>query len=199
MNDETRKAILRIFGKNRGYASTGEILAQGIHHTYIAELEKDGTIRKVKRGLYALSSHTPDSSLSEALSIVSGGVVCLASALAFHELTTFQPLSTEIAIERKRKVVLPDFPPIRLVYFSKDRFTTGISTAKAGTKNIRVYDMEKTLCDVVFYRNKIGLDIVKEALRNYLRETGRNISKLLATADKLREGNLIRNYLEVMM
>jgi predicted transcriptional regulator of viral defense system len=199
MKDEIRNRIIYIFEQNNGYGSTGEIQAHGIHNAYLTELEKEGTIRKVKQGLYVLSSHTPDSSLVEALRIVPGGVVCLSSALAFHHLTTFQPLSIEIAIERKRKIVLPDFPPIRLVYFSKDRFETGVTMGKAGGKKIRVYDKEKTICDVVFYRNKIGLDIVKEALRNYLRETGRDIAKLLSTADRLREGNMIRNYLEVLV
>ena len=199
MQDNIRKRIIHLFEQNHGYSSTGDIQKQGIHNTYLAELEQEGSIRKVKQGLYVLTNHTPDSSLAEALKIVSGGVVCLASALAFHKLTTFQPLSVEIAIERKRKVVLPEYPPIRLVYFSKDRLVTGISHEKIVNDEIRVYDKEKALCDIVFYRNKIGLDIVKESLRNYLRERGRNISKLLATADKLREGTLIRSYLEVIV
>lgn len=199
MKDEIRKRIIHVFKQNHGYGSTGDIHEQGIHNTYLAELEHDGTIRKVKHGLYVLSVHTPDSSLVEALRIVSGGVVCLTSALAFHHLTAFQPLSVEIAIERKRKVVLPEYPPIRLVYFSKDRLETGISNEKIASEHIRVYDREKSLCDAIFYRNKIGLDIIKETLGNYLRRPGRNISKLLATADRFRVGNLIRSYLEVMI
>lgn len=199
MKEEIRKKILYIFEQNHGYSSTSEIQAQGIHNTYLTELEQEGTIRKAKRGLYVLSNHEPGSSLIEALRLVPGGVICLNSALAFYHLTTFQPLSVEIAIEHKRKIVLPEHPPIRLVYFSKERFETGISFQRIETEEIRVYEKEKTLCDVVYYRHKIGIDIVKEALRNYTSEPGKNLQKLLATADELRVGGMIRRYLEVLV
>jgi len=199
MKDEIRKKILYIFGQNHGYSSTSEIQDKGIHNTYLAELEQEGTIRKAKRGLYVLSNLEPGSSLIEALRIVPGGVICLNSALAFYHLSTFQPLSVELAIEHKRKIVLPEHPLIRLVYFSKERFETGISFQKIEAEEIRIYDKEKTLCDAVFYRNKIGIDIVKEALRNYTREPGRNLQKLLETADELRVGSMIRRYLEILV
>jgi hypothetical protein len=83
----------------------------------------------------------------------------------------------ELAIEHKRKIVLPEHPLIRLIYFSKNRFETGISFQRIEAEEIRIYDKEKTLCDAVYYRNKIGIDIVKEALRNYTREPGKNLQK----------------------
>ncbi len=199
MKDEIRKRIMLIFTENHGYVSTGEIQEQGIHNTYLAELEKEGTIRKVKRGLYVLTNHEPRSSLIEAICLVTDGVICLNSALAFYHLTTFQPLAVEIAIEHKRKIVLPSHPPIHLVYFGKKRFEIGISFQKINDGKIRIYNKEKTLCDAVYYRHKIGIDIVKEALRNYIREPIKNLPKLIETADVLRVGNMIRRYLEVLV
>jgi predicted transcriptional regulator of viral defense system len=199
MNDELRKKILYIFEQNHGYCFTGEIRNQGIHNTYLAELEKEGTIKKAKRGLYFLTTLEPESSLIEALRRVPGGVICLTSALAFFHLTTLQPLSIDIAIEHKRKIVMPEYPRIRLLYFSKKRFEAGIVIQKIEDQEIRIYNREKTLCDVVFYRHKIGIDIVKEALQNYTREPGKNLAQLLRMAKELRVEKVIRRYLEVLV
>jgi predicted transcriptional regulator of viral defense system len=199
MNDELRKKILYIFEQNHGYSSTGEVREQGIHNTYLIELEKEGIIKKAKRGLYVLAGKEPESGLIEAMRLVPGGVVCLTSALSFFHLTTIEPLSIYIAIEHKRKIVLPEYPPIRLIYFTDKRFKTGIFIHKIDSQEIRLYNKEKTLCDAVFYRHKIGIDIVKEALQNYTREQGKNIKKLLDLAKTLRVEKVIRQYLEVLV
>jgi predicted transcriptional regulator of viral defense system len=199
MTSQSREKILHIFNQNHGYSTTGAIMEQGIHNSYLTELENEGLIKKIKRGLYILTDREPESGLVDASRLIPGGVICLTSALAFYDLTTVEPLSTDIAIAHKRKIVIPEYPPIHLVYFTKNRFETGISARTVEGRIIQVYDREKTLCDAVFYRHKIGIDIVKESLQNYIRAPGKNIQRLLSLAATLRVEKSIRNYLEVLL
>ncbi len=199
MNDEIRKKIIYIFKQNHGYSSTGEIKQQGIHNTYLTDLENEGVIKKVKRGLYVMNDYETQSGLVEAIKLVPRGVVCLTSALSFYQLTTFEPLAFDIAIEHRRKIVLPDYPPIRLLYFTQKRFEIGRVIKTIEDQEILIYEKEKTLCDAVYYRNKIGIDIVKEVLQNYIRQPGKNIQKLLEYASELRVERIIQQYLEVLV
>jgi predicted transcriptional regulator of viral defense system len=183
MKDEIRNKIISIFIDNHGYSSTGEITDAGIHHKYLHILEDEGTIEKVKRGLYVLANQRNESAFIDIANIVPKGIICLASALSYYELTTYEPLETEIAIDNKRKIVLPETPPIHLYYFSK----------------IKIYDKEKTICDLIFYRNKIGKDIMREVLSNYTRMKNKNISKLFEYAKKLRNNHQLKQYMEVLI
>lgn len=131
--------------------------------------------------------------------IVPNGVICLASALSFYQLTTYEPLSTEITVRNKRKIVLPKNPPIHLYYFTKTRYETGISIQKIYGREIKIYDKEKTICDLVFYRNKIGKNIVHEVLSMYVKSRDKNIFKLFNYARKLRVCKQIQQYMEILV
>ncbi|MBN2050733.1 MAG: type IV toxin-antitoxin system AbiEi family antitoxin domain-containing protein [Spirochaetales bacterium] len=200
MKPEIRTTILDIFMKNSGYARTKEILDQGIHNIYLKELEKEGIIQKVKHGLYSLTDHENYNSMHEALLAVSNAIICMGSALAYYDLTTWNPTEVHLAIRHGRKIVLPVYPPIQLYHFSGKFFETGQTTiALESGHRIRIYDKEKTICDIVRYRNRIGIDIMKEALNEYVKQKDINLNKLYTYAGDLNIRSVLDTYLEVLI
>lgn len=109
------------------------------------------------------------------------------------------PSATCIAIEAKRKVRLPDYPPIDLFYWKKENLEFGIIKKSISGYDVLITDMERTVCDAVKYRNKIGLDVCGEVIDNYLKKENRNISLLHGYAQKLRVKNIMTTYLETRL
>ncbi|MCF7945155.1 MAG: type IV toxin-antitoxin system AbiEi family antitoxin domain-containing protein [Spirochaetia bacterium] len=203
MKQTTRDKILKIFSEQSGYVRTKDIKAHGMHHIHLQELQDDGTIRKIKHGLYCLSD-LPDysqySSLKEALFTIPNGVICLGTALSYYGLITWDPPEIHVAIPKSRKVKLPVYPPIRIYYFSGVFYSTGImnETIDSG-ETIQIYDKEKTICDIIRYRNQIGIDIMKEALEEYLKRDDRSLNILHSYAKELRIRSILDKYLEVLL
>jgi predicted transcriptional regulator of viral defense system len=200
MKQNTRDKILDIFRQQSGYARTMDIKEKGIHHSHLKELQEDGTIIKVKHGLFSLTENDHYSSLIESQLSIPDGIICLGTALSFYDFTTWDPSETHIAIPKSRKVTLPDYPPIKLFYFSGEFYKMGIITEKLETgKTINIYDKEKTICDVIRYRNKIGIDIMKEALGEYIKSRDKNLNKLNTYAKDLKISSVLHQYLEVLL
>ena len=109
------------------------------------------------------------------------------------------PSATCIAIEAKRKVCVPDYPPIDLYYWKKENLEFGIIKKSISGYDVLITDMERTVCDAVKYRNKIGLDVCGEVIDNYLKKENRNISLLHEYAQKLRVKNILTTYLETRL
>ncbi|MCB0649987.1 MAG: type IV toxin-antitoxin system AbiEi family antitoxin domain-containing protein [Saprospiraceae bacterium] len=191
--------ILEIFHQNKGYARTKDVLEAGVHHHYLDMLVQKGKVVKIKRGLYRLVSVSVDDELEEVSHIVPDGVVCLFSAWNFYQLSDFVPPEYHIAIEKTHKVALPDYPPIKIYYWSEKYWSIGITEARVGNTIVKIYDKEKSVCDAIRYRNKIGKDVEKEVLKNYLKEKSRNIDKLLRFARLLRVEEQIKTYLSILL
>jgi len=184
--------VKRQFARGSGFARTKELAAAGFSSAFIARLAREGDIVRVKRGLYRWHQGESPGSLIEACRIVPGGVVCLLSALSVYEVGTKVPREIHLAIPRKaRTPLLPLYPPIRLAYFSDLQYQIGITAVKYNGVDVPIYDLEKTICDCARYRNKIGYDVFREAVTEYLRQPGRNIDKLLDYAQKLRVWSII--------
>ena len=167
---------------------------------YLRELQDDGTIIKVKRGLFTLSENDQYNSLREAQISIPGGVICLGTALSYYNLTTWDPPEIQIAIIRGRKIKLPEYPPIQLCSFSGVYYCKGIVTVDIDQGNsIQIYDREKTICDIIRYRNRIGVDIMKEALGEYIRCKEKDLNKLNSYAKELKISTVLNNYLEVLI
>ena len=196
---ETEKEILEVFGHNKGYARTKDILDAGLHHHYLDLLVEKGEVIKIKRGLYRLATVSIDDELEEVSRIVPEGVVCLFSAWNYYQLSDFVPPEYHIAIEKSRKVALPDYPPIKIYYWSEKYWSIGIAQAQIGNTRVNIYEKEKSVCDAVRFRNKIGKDVEKEVLKNYLQERGRNIEKLLRFARLLRVEDQMKTYLSILL
>jgi predicted transcriptional regulator of viral defense system len=131
--------------------------------------------------------------------IVPNGVLCLFSAWFYYELTTTIPHSYYIAIEKKRKIVLPDYPPIVLYYWQKNQYDLGISTYTKDGISIKIYDIEKSVCDAVKFRNKVGMDIAIEVVRNYVRRKDRNFDKITKYARQMRIETIMQNMIMPML
>ncbi len=182
-----------------GYSRTAAIVKAGLSSLDIAELARSQAIVPIKRGLFRWHETESSSSLAEASRIVPEGIVCLLSAVSYHELGTRVPWNTSLAIPMKaRKPVLPEYPPIQLFYFSPLQYETGIMTVQVDDTDVRMYDPEKTLCDCARYRNKIGMDVFREAVAEYMRRPGRDIDKLLTYSRKLRIQSVIQRFAEAL-
>lgn len=157
---------------------------------------QSGELVKLKNGLYI----EPDNlavTIPDIGKIVPGGVLCLYSAWSYYELSTQIPTATFIAIERSRKVIVPDYPPISLCFWTKKYCTTGVNSVKVEGYEVRIFDLEKSVCDAIRFRTKVGIDVCAEVLKNYLLRRDRNITRLMEYAKNLRVYNTLKTYLEV--
>ncbi len=202
MNDEIRRKIKLIFDRQKGFAKTRDIISEGYSNYYIRKLEKVGDIVKIKQGLYRHSEfelHQHDE-LVEVNKIIPNGIICLLSALSFYEFTTYNPGEYQLAIYRRaKKPVLPDYPPVKIFYFSEKQYEYGIEEIEIDGYKVRIYSKEKTICDIIRYRKKIGIDLMKEGLHNYLRQSDKNITKLVSCAEEMRIKTVLLKYLEVLL
>ena len=159
---------------------------------------KEGTLVRIRKGIYASPSALANT-IIDVERIVPYGVLCLYSAFAHYGLSTQVPAATCIAIDAKRKVCLPEFPPIDLYYWKKENLTLGVIQKEISTYSVRITDLERTVCDAVKYRNKIGLDVCGEVLDSYLKKENRNISLLHEYARQLRIESILTKYLETRL
>lgn len=197
--DENNKQILEIFGRNKGYARTKDIRDAGLHHYYLDRLVKEGQLVKIKRGLYRLDSVNVDDELEEVCQIISDGVICLFSAWNYYQLSDFVPPEYHMAIKKSQKIVLPVYPPIKLYYWTEKYWGIGITETIVGNTTVKIYEKEKSVCDAIRFRNKIGRDVEKEVLKNYLKEKDRNIDKLIRFARLLRVEEQMKTYLSILL
>lgn len=155
-----------------------------------------GDIVRLRHGVYAEPSAMLNTMI-DVERIVPGGIVCLYSAWMHHRLCTTVPPAFCIAIEAKRKVVLPEELPINLYYWKKENLEFGIEQKEISGFQVRMTDLERSVCDAVKYRNKVGLDVCAEVIRSYARLKERNLSRLSEYAQKLRLTKVMNNYLEI--
>jgi len=159
----------------------------------------NNSVSRVKRGLYRLNDFDQDTSFIEVSHIVPCGVFCMFSAWFYYGLTTTIPHENHIAITQNKKMLLPDYPPIKLYYLSEGFHQLGITQICIGNQNVKIYDLEKSVCDAVRFRNKVGLDIAIEVLKNYVNRKDRNFDKLAKYARPLRIEKIMQNMIMPML
>ncbi|MCY2924181.1 MAG: type IV toxin-antitoxin system AbiEi family antitoxin domain-containing protein [Planctomycetota bacterium] len=191
----------RVFQTHGGILRTREAMAAGIHPRTLYGMRETGTIEAVARGVFRLADLPPlsEPDLVAAAIRVPRGVVCLISALAFHEMTTQVPHEIHLALPRTARNPEMAYPPLRIYRFAGVAFEAGIETHKVDAVALRVYSPEKTLADCFKYRNKIGLDVAVEALRFYRRRPKASIKQVLHYAAICRVERVIRPYLEAVL
>jgi predicted transcriptional regulator of viral defense system len=192
------KKAKEIFHDRGGALKTGEALSAGIHPRTLYEMHESGILEKLSRGLYRLTDLPPLGNpdlVSVALRVPSG-VICLISALAYHEITTQLPHEIYLALGRGAEPPRLGHPPIRIFWFSGEAFTGGIETHTVEGVPVRVYSPDKTIADCFKYRNKIGLDVAIEALRDGLQKRKCTVDDLWHYARVCRVSNVLRPYLE---
>ncbi len=157
-----------------------------------------GSINRIGRGLYATDEALANT-IYDVDKLIPGGIVCAFTAWAFYGLTTQIPTTLCVAVARGRKITLPDYPPITLYHQSAQQLQIGKSIAAINGKEIEIFDMERSVCDAIKYRNKIGMDVCSEILKAYLKKPERNLNKLSQYARKLRVGTSLHKYLEILL
>jgi len=164
-------------------------------------MHTSGALEKLSRGLYRLTEfprlNNPD--LVSIAARVPDSVVCLISALAFHEITSQVPHEVYIAIPRGTEPPRLAYPPTRIFWFDRRAFTAGIEKHKLDGIPVRVYGPEKTIADCFKYRNKIGLDTALEALKLYREKKPLRVNELMKYATICRVQRIIRPYLEALL
>lgn len=187
--------------ENKKFITTTDLKDMGYSYYKIGKLEKNGLLRRVNRSTYENLSYKGDENdFFSAEAFVPNGVICLMSAARYYELTNFLPDTVDVAIERKKKVTtLPDWPEIKIFYFDPVRMDLGVTEVREGDNVFHIFDIEKTVVDTIYYRNKIGIEETSEVLKNYLKRRDRQIDRLYAYAKRLRCEKAVRTYLEVLV
>jgi predicted transcriptional regulator of viral defense system len=192
--------IRKIFIDNHGIMRSSEARKQGIHPQTLSRMLDEGHLIREERGLYRLSDiqYSGDSDLIQIAKLVPRGVICLTSSLSFHQLTTYIPRAIWVALHQEMKKPKLSHPPIEVVWLSGDAYSSGIQEHKLDGVTVSIYSPEKTVADCFKFRNKIGLDIAIEALREYLKQPNRDLNLLIRYARVDRVRNVIEPYLRAL-
>jgi predicted transcriptional regulator of viral defense system len=184
--------------RNQGLIRPRDLAPLGIPRVSLTRAVRRGQLERIGRGLYGLPGRPVSAHgvLAEVASRVPKGVVCLLSALRFHGLTTQAPFEVWLAIENKAIAPKLDYPPLRIVRFSGAAFTEGVEEHVVDGVTVRVTGVAKTVADCFKYRNKIGLDVALEALREAWREKRMTSEDLWRYAKVCRVANVMRPYMD---
>lgn len=184
--------------RSQGLIRPCDLVPMGIPRISLSRAVRRGQLERVGRGLYGLPGRevSAHGSLAEVARRVPKGVVCLLSALRFHGMTTQAPFEVWLAIENKSLAPKLDYPPLRIVRFSGAALTEGIEEHVVDGVTIRVTGVAKTVADCFKYRNKIGLDVAMEALREAWNEKRMTSDDIWRYAKICRVANVMRPYLE---
>jgi len=190
-----------IFKQKGGVLKTSEILNAGIHPSTLYSLLKNGKLERISRGIYRLIDSPPllNPDLILIAKRIPKGVICLLSALSFHDITTHIPHEIHVALSFGAEEPRLEYPPIRTFRFSNRAFTEGIQIHRIDRTKIKVYSPEKTLADCFKFRNTIGLDTAIEALKLYRDRRDMKIDEIMHFATICRVTKIMRPYLEALL
>jgi len=189
------------FRKEGGVLRTTEAIRAGISPRDLYSMRDEGVVDSLSRGIYRLASMPPLSN-PDLVSVslrAPHGVICLISALAFHELTTQIPHEVYVAIDRFTRPPRVDYPPVRVFKFSGEAFTEGVEIHRIDGFQVKIYSPEKTVADCFKFRNKIGSDTAIEALKFYCKRKRKDIDALMRYARICRVDKIISPYLEALL
>jgi predicted transcriptional regulator of viral defense system len=190
----------KIFNDHHGILRTQQAIRLGIAPRTLYQMRAAGIILRESRGLYRLADAEPGaySDLVQVALSIPKGVVCLISALAFYDLTTQIPHQVYVALPIHAEKPRLEYPPMRLFWLSQKTYSAGIETHELDGIAVRIFALEKTIADCFKFRNKVGLDVAVEALRDYRKRADFNIAALLHYARIDRVERVIKPYLEAL-
>jgi len=196
---EPLQKIMQYVGKH-GIVRPRDIEAIGLPREYLIRLYRQGRLHRSGRGIYTVpdANVTERHSYAEVAKRVPEAVICLLSALAFHEITTQSPASVWIALRQGARRPVLTSPSLRIVRLSGPSLTEGIENHQIEGVPVRVYSAAKTVADCFKFRNKIGLDVAIEALKDCLRQKKASVNEIYRYAKVCRVSNVIRPYMEAL-
>ena len=197
MTQTTAQQVLQIVRDN-GMVRARDLAVRGLSPTHLQRLYEQGLLLRSGRGIY-LPVEAPldaNATLAAVALRVPAGVVCLLSALQFHHLTTQLPHQVWVALPLRANTPSLDYPPVRVVHLSGEALSAGIEEHQIGSTIVRVYSPAKTVADCFKFRNKSGLDVALEALRDCWTKRRATSDELWHYATLCRVANVMRPYLE---
>ena len=191
-------SALDIIHKLGGTISTSQALKSGVHPRDLYKLRDDGSLVALSRGVYRIAEigFTANPDLVAVACRAPDAVICLVSALSYHNLTTQIPYEISVAVAYGASVPTIDYPPVKVHRFKGEAFGAGIEEHALDGTYIRVYDQEKTLADCFKFRGQLGMEIVLEALKLYWERQKPDLGKLLKYAKVCRIEKTFTPYLE---
>ena len=186
---------------DRHFLAVSDLLSAGFSYYKINKLVAEGKLIKLNNKMYENTAYSGEvSDFSVVSAYAPKGILCMMTAVRYYALTTYLPDSVDIAIERNMKIsTMPEWPSINIWYFPEKRYNTGIVRIADAAGEYRIYDIEKTVIEILYYRNKVGIEETKEVLRNYLARPDRDLIRLRRYADTLGCKNILGTYLEVLL
>ena len=181
-----------------------ELKSSGLSYYKIQQLQQQGVLKRLNKTRFENLTYQGDKidqlDFYYASAFIPKGVICLLSAAAYYGFSTYRPPSVDVAVARNANVTtLPDWPQLHLWYFQAKRLYAGIQTITDNGDSFFIYNPEKTVADIVYYRERIGIEETREVLRSYLTSQDIHLNQLLHYADELRCGAVMRKYLEVLV
>ena len=201
MSDSRSNTIIALATRQAGVVSTKDVEQVGIPRVYLSRLCEQGMLRRISHGLYTL----PEPDASEYLSLIEvskrvpKAVICLISALSFHEITTQIPHEVWIAVPRRGWRPAFPYPPLNVSSVSIQAYSFGVQTRELHGVPVNIYSPAKTVADCFKFRSKVGLDVAIEALKESWRQRKVNMDDLVEAAEICRVSKVIRPYLEAIV
>jgi len=200
MTEDRYKRALEVFRQHGGTLRTGDALALGIHPRILYRMRDDRVLEQISRGVFRLAS-LPGLSHPDLVTValrIPRGVVCLVSALAYHDATSEVPHEVQIALPRRTKAPKLDYPPLRVFWFSDAALSEGVATVVLDGIEVRIFDLPKTVVDFFRFRNKLGLDVAIEALGQAIRRKGVQPAEVLHYARVCHVERVMLPYIEAI-
>ena len=195
------KQIVQFMKVHSGYASMNEFKKAGIHTRKVREAVEKEILIKIKPGLYKLRDFQRDEyeGFVDVHTANDSAIICLGSALTYHELTTFNPSRIDVAVPNNTDKFELNYPPINVYYFRENMYMAGIGVVERSYGNFKVYSKPKTVCDMFRYRNKLGEDLALEGLQNYLNRSDSNLNELSKFMRICRVKTVMEPYVKAMV
>ena len=191
----------RIFEAGDNIATTGEMLKEGIHTSYIANLVKTKRIARIKRGVYEWIEDGHKDDIEIIFRLLPEAILCMDSALYHYRYTDRTPDKWHIAVDKRinRRKVKLEYPPIKAYFIEPRCLEIGLTCSEVNGIKVRIYDRERTICDVIRHSAKLDAETVRMAIQAYIRDGRKNIPKLMECARMFRIQRKIHDLIGVWL
>jgi predicted transcriptional regulator of viral defense system len=195
----SKERVLRLI-EEHGLARPKDLDARGVTRAQLSRLVREGLVLRQSRGIYVAARHglTANHTLAQVAKRVPDGIFCLLTALRLHGLTTQAPAEVWVALPERARRPRLDYPRLRIARFSGEALTEGIEERRAEGVTLRVYSAAKTVADCFKYRNKVGIDVAVEALRDFSRKHRGGATDLARYARICRVARVMQPYLDAI-
>lgn len=193
--------LTQAFKRNKGVLRFSQVLKAGFHREQLKSLLESGKIEKIGHGLYRLQD-APALSNPDLVTVAlqaPNGVICLISALFYHMATDEIPHKVDVAISRRPWANKIDYPPVQYFRFSEKAWKAGVETHSIDGHPVKIYNLAKTIADCFKYRNKIGLNVARDALKTAVTVKKIKPTEIMRYAEICRVDKVIRPYLEALL